>query len=65
MGDIDDEILEADLRNGEPDATKDTKAGATASSDEAPVPPDGTELDQDPSPGSLPSDTDVQAERQP
>jgi hypothetical protein len=65
MGDTDDEILEADLRNGEPDATNDTGAGATASSDEAPVPPDDTDLDQDPSPGSLPSDADVQAERQP
>jgi len=66
MSDTDDQIAAADLRNGEPGATDwtetDRDATRTAS---RPVPPDAPELDQDPHPGQLPSDTDVQAERQP
>ena len=52
-----DEIAAADVRNGEPD----TIADAEPRGDGA----DGEGLEQDPAPGQMPSDTDVQAERQP
>jgi hypothetical protein len=71
MGDeMDDEIREADLRNGEPGATtaftnhdRPTTSAEPASAD-GPAPADGMELDRDPPDGRLPSDADVQAERQ-
>jgi hypothetical protein len=60
MGDIDNDVREADLRNGEPGATvAETGPGGPA------APPEPMDLDQDPDSGQLPSDTDVQAERQP
>lgn len=77
MGETEDDIRQADLRNGEPDATEWTETdrppgedrpsaqGATADRAGEPVPSEADELDQEPSPGRLPSDTDVQAERQP
>ncbi len=49
-----DEIAAADVRNGEPDTLDEPREGA-----------DGEDLEQDPGPGQMPSDTDVQAERQP
>lgn len=73
MGEIDEEtreeMREADLRNGEPGATSWTEIDRPDSdppegSDE-PVPSDAPELDQHPHEGRSPSDTDVQAERQP
>ena len=48
-----DDMAAADVRNGEP-GTLDAPSGAT-----------GEGLEQDPEPGQMPSDTDVQAERQP
>lgn len=66
MSDSDDQIAAADLRNGEPGATEWTETDRDAVRDSSrPVPPDAPELDQHPDAGQLPSDSDVQAERQP
>ena len=55
----DEQVEEADRRNGEPgtsdDDTEAQREGGTH---------DDAELDQHPDPGQLPSDVDVQAERQ-
>jgi hypothetical protein len=54
-------VHEADIRNGEPDAIVNTDMSDGEDSGEHGSEP----LDQDPPPGKLPSDADVQAERQP
>jgi hypothetical protein len=65
MSDTDDSIESADQRYGEgaTDWTETDRDEARA--DGGPVPPDAPELDQQPDAGQLPSDSDVQAERQP
>jgi hypothetical protein len=59
-GTEDEQVEEADRRNGEPGSTDgdDTEAQRTAGEH------DDALLDQHPDPGQLPSDVDVQAERQ-
>jgi hypothetical protein len=70
MSEMDDEIREADLRNGEPGATAafehDSRAepGNGPAPGDGPAPADDMELDRQPPDGRLPSDTEVQAERQ-
>jgi len=68
MGEIDEDVSEemhdADVRNGEPGATSWSEVDPEVP-EGAPVPSDAPELDQHPPAGRLPSDTDVQAERQP
>ena len=56
--DEDGQVAEADRRNGEPGTTDDT-AAQRAQGDH-----DDDQLDQHPDDGQMPSDTDVQAERQ-
>jgi hypothetical protein len=66
MDDTDEDIEAADLRDGDPGATEWTATDRDEHRGEgAPVPPDAPDLDQHPEPGRLPSDSDVQAERQP
>ena len=59
--DEDQQVEEADRRNGEPGTTDDTAAqrGQVEGGEH-----DDTELDQHPHAGQMPSDVDVQAERQ-
>ena len=57
--DEDEQVDEADRRNGEPGTTDDDQAAQTGAGEH-----DDALLDQHPDAGQMPSDVEVQAERQ-